>query len=599
MGISAKWRGRVPVALLTAGSLTVVGLAIGGASGVPELEFLQPGHWVMNTALGKAFHIDGSTKQVNAEVAVPNADQGSLVVQSDTSGHVVGRGKITEFGKSTLRVKGTTAAPTDDEVPVALEVTGGPYLVYRQAGKVVRLGDEKTPPISTGEPVGNPVATSDGTVWLHYTKSNLLCRLSAGTTAPSCPVPVTAGHTGGLSVVADKPVFVDTTSDTMLLVADTGLTKPKSLDTDVPDDAKIGPGNADGLVPVLDPRGRLILIDSAEVVFDRPGAETKVEPLEPGDYTGPLSTGSTVAVLDQRSGTLHTYDSKGSKRHKTPVPPERGSPRLTKGDDGRVYVDGAEGKHVLVVDPEGKVTPVQANGTRLSASRSLLTPPSETTNQTTTPPAVGDQVPTQQGPAQQQPTRRPAPPPPVVPASPPGAPGAPTATAGNGTVSLAWGAAPDNGAPVTAYHLSWNGGGITVGGDVRAYTVPGLANGTAYTFTVVAQNSAGRGPGATASATPFRAPSITISRGEPENYNENCQKPDCARLFIELHGFEPNTDYRLTAYSSGWGEFNGYTTHTDAQGYNSTLRFHFHGVGQEVWVEAGGVRSNVLYWRDM
>ncbi|NUT47521.1 MAG: fibronectin type III domain-containing protein, partial [Saccharothrix sp.] len=251
MGISAKWRGRAPVALLTAGSLAVVGLAVGGASGVPELEFLQPGHWVLNSALGKVFHVDGSTKRVNAEVAVPDADRGSLVVQSDTSGYVVGRGKYTEFGKSTLRVEGTTAAPTDDELPVALEVAGGPYLVYREAGRVVRLGDNHTDPIEVDERLGHPVATPDGTVWLHYTDSGRLCRLTATATTPSCPVTVASGHTGGLAVVGDKPVFVDTTADTMSLVEDTGLTRETPIGRDVPEDAEVGPADATGRVPVL------------------------------------------------------------------------------------------------------------------------------------------------------------------------------------------------------------------------------------------------------------------------------------------------------------------------------------------------------------
>ncbi|MEV1118067.1 fibronectin type III domain-containing protein [Actinosynnema sp. NPDC049800] len=592
MGRSAKWRGRAPVALLTAASLTVVGLAIGGASGVPELEFLKPGHWVLNSALGKVFHVDGSTKQVNAEVAVPGADRGSLVVQSDTSGYVVGRGKYTEFGKSTLRVEGTTAAPTDDEVPVALEVAGGPYLVYREAGKVVRLGTDHAEPISTNEPLGNPVATPDGTVWLHYTQSGRLCRLSPGTTAPSCPATVAEGHTGGLSVVADKPVFVDTTSDTMHLAEDMSRMRP--LGADVPDDAKIGPGDVAGRVPVLDPRGKLHLVDSADVVGDRPPAETVVVQLEPGDYTAPLTTGTTVAVLDQRNGTLHTYDSTGGKHQKTPVPAERGTPRLTKGDDTRVYVESGEGKHVLIVDPEGKVTPVPVNGTQLSASRGQS--PTETTTQTTDQP-VGTQ-PQAPLPTSQQPTRRQTPPPPpVVPASPPGAPSGLTATAGNGTASLAWGAAPDNGAPVTAYHVSWNGGAQTVGGGTRAFTANGLANGTAYTFTVTAQNSAGRGPGSQASATPFQVPTITISRGADSN--DGCEPPDCSLIHIEMRGFAPNTDYDIIPYSTKWGQFNtGHGTRTDAQGNKTTSRFAFSGVGQEVWVVAGGVTSNRLYWED-
>ena len=615
MGISAKWRGRVPVALLTAGSLTVAGLAIGGAAGVPELEFLQPGHWVMNSALGKVFHVDGSTKQVNAEVAVPGADRGSLVVQSDTSGFVVGRGKVTEFGKSTLRVEGTTAAPSDDEVPVALEVAGGPYLVYRQSGKVVRLGDEHTPPISTDEPLGNPVATPDGTVWLHYTQSGRLCRLAAGTTAPSCPATVTEGHTGGLTVVADKPVFVDTTSDTMHLVEDSGLTREKPIGTDVPDDARIGPGDVDGLVPVLDPRGKLHLVDSADVVGDRPAAEINTVPLEPGDYTGPLSTGTTVAVLDQRGGTLHTFDRTGRNHQKTPVPAERGTPRLSKGDDARVYVDGAEGKHVLVVDPEGKVTPVPVNSTHRSASSSLMAPPSETTNPTTTtpqPPVAGNPLPTRQPPAQ-QPTRRqttappPPPPPPVVAPGPPGMPGnlqvAITSRVVDATVT--WTAAPDNGAPITAYHVSWTrddgarpGAATVSGSGPLSYVIPGIWSGAdvPFTVTVVAENSAGRGTPASARTAPQPSVrSIALSKGP---LAPACGRSDCYWMHVVMTGFEPGTSYDAYPHSTDPGYDNpGHGTTTDADGRAEFNAFYYHGDGHTVWVTVDGIESNRMEWK--
>ncbi|KOX18981.1 hypothetical protein ADK67_34365 [Saccharothrix sp. NRRL B-16348] len=601
MGISAKWRGRVPVALLTAGSLTVVGLAIGGASGVPELEFLKPGHWVLNSALGKVFHIDGSTKQVNAEVAVPDADRGSLVVQGDTSGYVVGRGKYTEFGKSTLRVEGTTAAPSDDEVPVALEVTGGPYLVYREAGKVVRLGADRAEPIATGERLGNPVATPDGTVWLHYAESGRLCRLAQGTTAPSCPATVASGHAGGLTVVGDKPVFVDTTSDTMHLAENMSRMKP--LGADVPDDAKIGPGDVAGRVPVLDPRGKLHLVDSADVVGDRPPAEIVIVPLDPGDYTGPLSTGTTVAVLDQRNGTLYTYDSTGGKRQKTPVPAERGTPRLTKGEDARVYVEGGEGKHVLVVDPEGKVTPVPVNGTRLTSSRALTQPPSETTAQPTTT----QQLPQGNQPTVQLPTRRQTPPPPpVVPASPPSMPGNLQVSITTQVVdaTVTWAAALDNGAPITAYHVSWSrddgslpGAATVPGSGPLSYVIPGIWSGAdvPFTVTVVAENRAGRGtPAVVRTAPQPSSRSITLSKGP---LADRCSESDCYWMHVVVTGFEPETSYDAYPHSTADGYDNpGHGFTTDAEGRATFNAFYYHGVGHTVWVTVGDVESNRLEW---
>ncbi|MEC3982644.1 fibronectin type III domain-containing protein, partial [Amycolatopsis sp. H20-H5] len=69
---------------------------------------------------------------------------------------------------------------------------------------------------------------------------------------------------------------------------------------------------------------------------------------------------------------------------------------------------------------------------------------------------------------------------------------------GNGSATVRWGAATDNRAPITSYRVSWQGGSTTVGGGARSADVTGLTNGVRYTFTVVAVNKAGTGPGASA-----------------------------------------------------------------------------------------------------
>ncbi|WP_309114275.1 fibronectin type III domain-containing protein [Saccharothrix sp.] len=570
---TGKWGRRGPVAALTAGCVVVAAVAVGGSADVPALEFLNPGHWVVNTAAGKVYHVDGATKQVDAEVPLPGAKPGSVVVQGDTSGYVVGAGQYTEFGKSTLRVEATTPAPAADEVPVPLETAGGPYLVYRDAAVVVRLGSEHAV-IDVGGELGNPVATEDGTVWLHRVDTGALCKLARGTTVPSCPASAPAGHKGGLTVVGGKPVFVDTTADTMRAVEGNGPERP--LGTDVPEETRVAAADVDGRVSILDPAGTLYLVDSAPVVGDRPAAKNVVVDLEEGQYTGPETTGSTIAVLDHGSGRLVTYDSAGTRRQVTPVPPESGKPRLTKADDERVYVEGGEGKHVLVVDPGGAVTEVPVERK-----------PQPTTT-TTTPPPPAPTTTTEQVTRQN---------PPVIAAGPPGAPSGVTATPGSGSAVVTWGPAADNGAPVTAYHVTWNGGGLTVPGSQRSATVNGLADGTAYTFTVVAENRVGRGPGASAQATPRRVPTITVTRGK-DTTTDSCRAPDCAFIHIEMRGFAPNTSYEIIPYASEWGRVNpGVTLTTDAEGTQIVDdRFPFSGDGQTVWVVAGGVESNRYYW---
>src|SRR5207249_782506 len=98
---------------------------------------------------------------------------------------------------------------------------------------------------------------------------------------------------------------------------------------------------------------------------------------------------------------------------------------------------------------------------------------------------------------------------PHPPATPPDPPQGLTATAGDGTVDLAWSApGSDGGSPVTNYKVyrgtSQNGESfLTELGDVLSYSDTGLNNGQTYYYYVTAVNSIGdSGPSNEASATP-------------------------------------------------------------------------------------------------
>ncbi len=82
-------------------------------------------------------------------------------------------------------------------------------------------------------------------------------------------------------------------------------------------------------------------------------------------------------------------------------------------------------------------------------------------------------------------------------------PGAPTignATAGNAQAAVSFTPpASDGGSPITSYTVISNPGGITASGPSSPIGVTGLANGTAYSFTVTATNAIGTGPPSAAS----------------------------------------------------------------------------------------------------
>jgi hypothetical protein len=106
--------------------------------------------------------------------------------------------------------------------------------------------------------------------------------------------------------------------------------------------------------------------------------------------------------------------------------------------------------------------------------------------------------------------------------APPTAPAAPTgvtAIPGDSVVRLSWTAPGDGGSPITSYTVTRYVGAVSQGShtylsSATSHLVKGLANGTTYTFTVVATNAVGSSPESAPSppATPL-APSLSIVNG--------------------------------------------------------------------------------------
>lgn len=553
-------RTRAAVALLVAGCLALIGLAVTGQASTPEgLEFVQVGHWVYNDASEAAFHVDGSTNQVDARANVPGAERGSQVVQGDNSGYVVERTRITEFDKATLSV-GETTPPAAPETPHVLEIMGGPYLVYRNAGQVVRLGDP-TATVPAGGPLSRPVATSDGTVWVHRIDSGSICELPKGTAVLACTAQLPPGHAGALTLVGDSPVVLDTTGDALHRVGPEGLGEALPLGIKLSPSAQVANSAVGDRLAIADPeRNQLHLIDIGGLDNDRPSAKPiSVELTKGSRFSSPVSGSNVVAMVDETRQELLTYDSAGTLKSTTKVPGQGQAPRLAKGEDDRIYVAASDGSHVLVVNgQDGKIVDVDVD--KAASSQTAGAPSSNPE-----PPPGNDAPPQQQ---QQQPpdtqVKKAAAPPPVAKATPPGAPRNVSATAGNGTIKVSWSAATDNGARITGYRVSWSGGSTRVGGSSRGTTVSGLANGSSYVITVVAENSAGVGAGASAKALiPGRAagaPSVTANASAAGKVSVSWTRP-------ELHG---GTLVHYLVRATGQGERKLSATSTEFTGVTGT-----------------------------
>ncbi|QJY47930.1 hypothetical protein [Pseudonocardia broussonetiae] len=322
-------------------------------------------------------------------------DDVRLALQGPERGYLVSDGSAAVFGRSTLAVEALIPLPEGAEVPVGIETVGGPYLVYRQAGTVIRLA---VPPVSVlvGGSVRRPTAADDGTVWLHRSGSGDVCRLARDAAMLDCVARYPADRPGDLTAIGADAAFVDLAADTVTVLTADGPGRLDPLGVDLPADALIADHvTTGGLLPVVDPgRSELVLVP-----VDGSAAVVRA-PLPTGGWAAPVAAGSATVVLDPATGTVVSFDERGTELARETVADTPAETGLFRGGDGHVYLDAADGGQTVVVSRDtGAIRTVDTapgDGSVAGADPDIpvppVAPPSPSPTTTPSEPPVPDTV---------------------------------------------------------------------------------------------------------------------------------------------------------------------------------------------------------------
>ncbi|MCM2468426.1 putative Ig domain-containing protein [Agrobacterium vitis] len=158
----------------------------------------------------------------------------------------------------------------------------------------------------------------------------------------------------------------------------------------------------------------------------------------------------------------------------------------------------------------------------------------------------------------------------------PGAPTIGTASAGDTQATVSFAApASDGGASITSYTVTASPGGATASGSASPITVTGLTNGTAYTFTVTATNSAGTGSASVASNSV--TPSAVLQAPVANAVSETVAANSSANVItLNMTGGAASSVAVASAASHGTATASGTSiTYTPTAGYSGSDSFTY------------------------
>jgi hypothetical protein len=447
------------IALLVATALTVLGL---GASD-NAVQTVDASSWLWSSSRGEVDHVNGVTARVDTRTKITDAQNHEIqITQNDR--YLILRdletGQVTALDLTTLQV--SAVMPSTPGYGVSVELYRDTAIVVDGVQGVVRQLDPRTL-----SPVGEPVTLRRGIVaggfdgvgalWVALPTEGTVVAIEPGIDGQGPHVVRTQtvadpGHDLVLSSLDSGVAVLDNTTQRLAVVTD----RVETVDLPTRRPGTLPPHTAGRPIAVTVPTERAVLLVDGRSVH-------RVAIPGDGEIGPAVAYAGRIYVPDPDAGTgvVRETTESGAVVNTITVPSPTGRVELEVRED-YLFINSPDGSQARVVDSDHHVRNVNKYQDGVLG---------------------GDPPP---------PPPRPKPEKPAV--TIPGRPQAVTATAGDGTVTITWRKAAENGAPITQYVVEGNGDPIIVGASQRQVEITGLTNGQKYRFFVHAVNAIGPGP---------------------------------------------------------------------------------------------------------